>query len=109
MRSLVGLLLVWACAAGSARDLRRWQSNAALWTAAAGVADTPRVAVNLAVVALTQGDLETALRWDADALAQGGPQSDLVQRLVRQHLQWLIVTGHGDVCSRPAWRSWCAN
>lgn len=109
MRGWVGLLLVGACAVATWRDLPRWQSDPSLWLAAAYVADTPRVAVNMARLSLLHDDVETALLWDEDALRQA-PNDALVHRLVTAQLRWILVTSPTtDLCTRPRWASWCAS
>jgi hypothetical protein len=113
IRRAVAVGLMTGCVLATARALPMWHDDRALWTAAAGVADTPRAAVNLARLALIRNDVPSALAWDADALARATRHPEtrpLVSDLVRSHLRWLLATSHApSVCTGPLWASWCAS
>lgn len=113
MRAWVGGLALGICALATAMDLPRWASDRALWTAAVTTSDSSRAAINLAVLALREGDVGAALDWDAEALRRAGDTPShlpIITGLVRQHIQWILATSRStDICDGPPWASWCAS
>jgi hypothetical protein len=113
MRSAVGLILVGACVWATTQTLPMWSSDRTLWKAAVRVTDTPRAAVNRARVALVEGDVDTAIAWDIEALSRAlrhPADAAIVTSLVRQHLRWILATSpSSDLCTVPPWASWCAS
>lgn len=101
------------CAWATASQVPAWHDDRALWSAAVAVTDLPRPAINLAVVALKQGDVGRGLAWDTDALARSTRHPEtagLVHRLVRHHIQWILLTSTStDICDGQPWASWCVS
>lgn len=115
MRVLIGALLLWVCASGSAHRLTAWRSDQALLTAA--VQTTPRyphaaLLLGAAYVRLGQWDAAAAWTIRAALLSEGRPDYALgdsrgtFRQAIGRQLTW--IDAFQPVCDQPLVQPWCA-
>lgn len=111
IRGVVIALVLGGCLISTIIQLPTWRDDRALWTEAASLTDLPRPALNLATLALKDGDVGRALAWDTDALRRvtWAPSEALaVRTLVQSHIRWILATSRStDICRSGPWVSWC--